>query len=104
MVAGRSLFPLISVLESARRAGVLIALSVEPGMITTCFGWLDPARFLELSGSAHEAVLAGAALIWTRVHGAVSIELSGRYPPYVADPEALYVQTIRAIVHSTIKL
>jgi AcrR family transcriptional regulator len=100
---GRSLHPLISVLESARRGGALNPLATVPGLISTRIEWLHPTVVAELYGSGDEAVLALATLIWTQVHGAISIELSRCYPPFVTDPMALYRQTVRSIVHSTIK-
>ena len=78
----RALEPLVEVLEQARRAGRL-ALPAGTG--------------------ADTGVPFAAVSVWTRVHGLVSVELSGQYPPFVRDPAAFYRDELTALVRSTIE-
>ena len=75
-VAARALTALNSVVEDASKAG---KLKVE--------GLLDSSAD---QGSSEKIYLTAALLIWTRVHGLVSIEISKNFPPYSPGGEKLY--------------
>jgi AcrR family transcriptional regulator len=80
----RALAPLVEVLEQARRAGRL-AVPDYP------------------EAGADTGVPFAAVSVWTKVHGLVSVELSGQYPPFVRDPAAFYRNQLSALVRSTIE-
>lgn len=97
-IAGRTLYPLVQVLESARAAGKLLksgAYGVIPDSII-------PNGSFDLYGSAHADVLVAAVLVWTRVHGAVSVEIGQQFPPFIQNPEELYRAELQRLVQSTI--
>mgnify|MGYP000912422834 FL=1 len=75
-VAARALTALNSVVEDASKAG---QLKIE--------GLLDSSAD---HGSSEKIYLTAALLIWTRVHGLVSIEISKNFPPYSPGGEKLY--------------
>lgn len=75
-VAARALTALNSVVEDASRAGKLkigglMGNSSDPGL-------------------SEQTFLTAATVIWTRVHGLVSIEISKNFPPYSPSGEDLY--------------
>jgi AcrR family transcriptional regulator len=81
---GRALAPLVEVLEQARRAGRLAVPDFA-------------------AASADTGVPFAAVSVWTKVHGLVSVELSGQYPPFVRDPAAFYRHELSVLVRSTIE-
>jgi len=49
-------------------------------------------------------VLSIAMLIWSRVHGLVSLEITGKLPPYASDGAALYEFELESIARQFIRL
>jgi AcrR family transcriptional regulator len=49
-------------------------------------------------------VLSVALLIWSRVHGLVSLEISGKLPPFASDGAALYEFELDAIVREFVRV
>lgn len=98
--AARALGVIVSVVEAIRAAGRLKADSFP--QVTTgheeAFGmWKNYA------GQADVLSLSVAVLIWARVHGLVSLEISGNIPPFGASGDALYEYEIDSIVHAFIR-
>lgn len=75
-VAARSLTALISAVEDSYKSGHL-----KTGVIE---------KFLMGEYQEGQAYLTAALLIWTRVHGLVSIEISKNFPPFCPAGERLY--------------
>jgi len=75
-VAARSLTALISVVEDSYKAGRL-----KTDKIVALLGNQDQQG---------QEYLTAALLIWTRVHGLVSIEISKNFPPFCPAGEKLY--------------
>lgn len=98
--AGRALGVLVGVLEQARRAGRLGAAGWRTRTPQT--GGIPDDRLAALYGSADEGVLNAAVRVWTRVHGPVSVELSGQFPPFVTDPSSLYREELESLVSAMI--
>ncbi len=93
--AARSLSALVSVVEAIRNAGRLKAdgfPQVMPGREAEFAVWKN------YGGEADILSLAVAMIIWSRVHGLVSLEIAGCMPPFGAQGDALYhyeLDTIR---------
>jgi len=98
--AGRALGVLVGVLEQARRAGRLGAAGGRAS--TPALGGIPDDRLAVLYGSADEGVLSAAVRVWPRVHGPVSVELSGQCPPFVTDPARLYGEELGSLVSAMI--
>lgn len=83
----RSLGALTGVIAELQAGGRLDAYAiplplVEPGhRLFTLMGSADPGML---------SVYSVAMLIWSRVHGLVSLEVTGQLPPFPGDGEALY--------------
>jgi AcrR family transcriptional regulator len=93
--AARSLGALVSVVESFRAAGKLQAdnfPAVKSGYEHAFEAWKSYA------GDADALSLSVAVLVWTRVHGLVSIEIAGNLPPFGAEGDALYEYEIESIL------
>ena len=99
-IAGKSLYPLVSVLETAYRHRALLLAGESQTTEQKVTGDLSA---LEMYGSGNRDVLVTAVLIWTRVHGAVSIEIGGQYPPFVTDAAAVFQKELENIVASTLR-
>lgn len=98
--AARSLGALVSVVESLRAAGKLNAPEfpqVMPGYEEMFAVWKS------YGGEADTLSLSVAILIWCRVHGLVSLEISGNLPPFGADGSALYHYEMESIRKQFIK-
>lgn len=85
---------LFSVVEGMRLAGVLNFESFQP--VQT-----EYARVFEMwrehVGEVHPATHFAAMIIWSRVHGMVSLEIQGNLPPFGENGEALYLVEIEAV-------
>ncbi|MBL8094524.1 MAG: TetR/AcrR family transcriptional regulator [Anaerolineales bacterium] len=57
------------------------------------------ARIAEPYGTSVE-VLHTCMLGWTRIHGAIQLELFGHTPPVVGDPAAFYEQLVDALIET----
>lgn len=85
--AARSLGALVSVVEALRRAGRLNADNfpqVSPGHEAAFAVWKS------YGGEAEVLSLSVAVLIWSHVHGLVSLEIAKNTPPFGLNGDALY--------------
>lgn len=94
-VAARSLSPLIGVLEAARQDGKLKAPQTNE-LGASLLAQLDAWRMAVQGSDAR--VLYLALVIWSRVHGMVSLELDHQYPPYIESPELIYTAQVVELV------
>lgn len=93
--AARSLSALVSVMEQLRTAGRLNTAGypkVQQGYEEQFEVWK------KFAGDYHITALSVAMLIWSRVHGLVSLEISNNMPPFGVDGSALYQYEMQAIV------
>jgi AcrR family transcriptional regulator len=98
--AARSLSALVSVIEALRLAGRLQAAEfpeVKDDYKTSFEQWKT------YGGQASVLSLSVAILIWTRVHGLVSLEIAGNIPPFGPDGGALYRYELESIKQQFIK-
>jgi AcrR family transcriptional regulator len=96
----RSLSALVSVIEALRAVGRLCADAfpqVAPGYKGQFEVWKQHG------GEANILSLSVAMLIWSRVHGLVSLEIAGNLPPFGANGDALYRYELAAIGQRFIK-
>ena len=101
MPAGaRSMSALVSVVEAFRAAGRLRAdgfPQVTPGYEKDVEVWKT------FGGEAGIETLGVAVLIWARVHGLVSLEISGHLPPFGARGDALYLLELESVAEQFIQ-
>jgi AcrR family transcriptional regulator len=98
--AARSLGVLAGLVEALRLAGKLNA----PGFPTVMPGYEEMfAVWKGFGGEVDSLSLSVAILIWCRVHGLVSLEISGGLPPYGLSGDALYRYELEAIKNQFIK-
>ncbi|MCX7838518.1 MAG: TetR/AcrR family transcriptional regulator [Anaerolineae bacterium] len=93
-VAVRALSALVSVIDALRAAGRLNVRgfpSVHPDFVPVFEQWK------QFGGEYHSLSLAVAILIWARVHGLVSLEISNRIPAFGPDGAGLYEYEMRAL-------
>lgn len=98
--AARAFGAIVSVVEALRAAGRLKGVAVEqvkPGYEQAFEMWKKYA------GEADIRSLSTALLIWARVHGLVSLEISGNIPPFGADGDALYAYEMAFIAQTFIQ-
>ena len=91
--AARSLSILINVLASAREAGQLRLEPTIP-MGDTLQSMLHAGRELH---QVSEEVLYQAIVIWSRVHGLVSIEIGRQYPVFISDAGELFHREVHIL-------
>lgn len=99
--AARSLSALVSVIESLRTAGQLQVEDfpqIMPGHEAEFEVWKN------YGGEADILSLSVAMIIWSRVHGLVSLEIAGNMPPFGPDGDALYRYELDAIQQQFIKV
>ena len=99
-VAGRSLRPLISILDAARRSGRLEPAS-KPRIPTALREQLAGWKALHPVEDVY--VLYLALVIWSRVHGLVMLEIDHQYPPFIQNPELIFDREIEIIVSEYLK-
>jgi AcrR family transcriptional regulator len=92
--SARAFGALVSVVEAARRAGTLQTDSFPP-LIPGYEALLEEWKLF--GGDADILSLSVAVLIWARVHGLVSLQITGNLPPFGADIEALYEYEIASV-------
>ncbi len=96
--ATRSISALVSVIEDFRLAGKLKSEN---------FPLLPPeykTQFSAMNTSTCHALSYGVALIvWSRVHGLVSLEIGGRLPPFGVDGDGLYHYELQSIAQQFIQ-
>ena len=98
--AARSLAVLIEILDQAHQAGKLIFSMAEVGesFLSQIETWKATVH-----SQAYPQTHALALVLWTRVHGIVSIELYQQFPPPINDASALFemeIETMRAMFQS----
>ena len=98
--SARSLSALVSVIDDLRIANKLNSQgypSVQPGYEQQFEVWKNYA------GNYDILSLAVSMLIWSRVHGLVSLEISNGMPPFGVNGDALYMYEMRSITNQFIK-
>lgn len=95
-VAARSLRPLIDVLDSALKAGIL-KQEKPPVLSPLLRAQLEEWATLQPVEDVY--VLYLALVIWSRVHGLVMIEISNQYPPSVQETGEIFKREIEMILN-----
>ncbi|RPH59027.1 MAG: TetR/AcrR family transcriptional regulator [Chloroflexi bacterium] len=98
--AARSLSALVSVVDGLRAAGKLNVESFPEVQSNFKHSFEMWKKF---GGDYDILSLSVAVLIWARVHGIVSLEISGNLPPFGADGSDLYLYEMRAIEKQFVK-
>lgn len=96
----RSLSALVSVIEALRAVGRLRA-DEFPRAMSRYEGEFE--MWKKHGGEADLLSLSVALLIWSRVHGLVSLEIAGNLPPFGANGDALYLHELAALAQQFIK-
>ncbi len=98
--AARSLSALVSVIDGLRIANNLSAENfpaVHSGYEQQLDVWQDFAGDYDIFS------LSVAMIVWSRVHGLVSLEISGKMPPFGMDGADLYRYEIDSIIKQFVK-
>lgn len=98
--AARSLSALVCVIDELRKANKLQAEnfpSIQPGYEQMFDVWRS------FAGNYDIFSLSVAMIIWSRVHGLVSLEVSNNMPPFGVDGDSLYRYEMESIVRQYIK-
>ncbi len=98
--AARALSALVSVIDQLRLQGRLKAEnypSVQPGDEQQFEVWKS------FAGDYDVFSLAVSLLVWSRVHGLVSLEISNNLPPFGIHGDALYLYELESITAQFIK-
>ena len=98
--SARSISALFSVVEELRVAGKLSTTSV-PIVTDKYRAYYDQWR--TYSGEINPVSLFVAMIIWSRVHGIVSLEIQGNLPPFGAKGDALYLFELNSQARQFIK-
>jgi AcrR family transcriptional regulator len=98
--SARSLSALVSVVERLRVAG---KLNVETFPKVKAEYKLSFEMWKTHGGEADILSLSVAMVIWTRVHGIVSLEIQGNLPPFGPKGDALYLYELASIGRQFIK-
>ena len=98
--SARSLSALVSVVERLRVAG---KLNVETFPRVKAEYKLSFEMWKTHGGEADILSLSVAMVIWTRVHGIVSLEIQGNLPPFGPKGDALYLYELASIGRQFIK-
>ena len=85
--SARSISALFSVVEELRAAGRLVT-EVIPTVSDQYRAYYEQWR--AYAGDVHPLSLFVAMIIWSRVHGVVSLEIQGNLPPFGKKGDALY--------------
>jgi AcrR family transcriptional regulator len=93
--ASRSLAPLIACLEAAREAGQLRAsrATERPEKLSQQLAIWRPYYQV-----GDVAVLYAALVVWSRVHGMVSLEIGNQFPPFFEDIATIYQLQIESLI------
>jgi AcrR family transcriptional regulator len=97
----RSLSALVSVVEALRVTGKLKADNFP--LISNEYKQ-NFEQWKIYGGQADILSMSVAILIWTRVHGLVSIEIAGNIPPYDPDGDALYRYELDSVEKQFVKI
>lgn len=98
--SARSLSALVSVVEGLRAAGKLNVDSfpkIQPEYKISFDAWRT------YGGDADVLSLSVAMIIWSRVHGIVSLEIQGNLPPFGKEGDELYLYEMESIGRQFIK-
>ncbi len=98
--AARSLSALVSVVDEIRKAGRLNAPDFPEVKDEYKFGFEMWQKF---GGNYDLLSLSVATLIWARVHGLVSLEISHNLPPFGANGDGLYLYEMLAVEKQFVK-
>lgn len=98
--SARSLSALVSVVEELRVSGKL-TVDTFPKVKSEYKVSLE--MWQTYGGNADLLSLSVAMIIWSRVHGIVSLELQGNLPPFGPKGDALYRYELRSIYQQFIK-
>ena len=98
--SARSLSALVSVIEQLRVTGKLKVSSFPEVKDEYKFGF---ETWKTYGGNADILSISVAMIIWSRVHGIVSLEIAGNMPPFGASGNDLYVYEMDSIVAQFIK-
>jgi AcrR family transcriptional regulator len=92
--AARGLTVLIEIIDQAFQAQKLdlTAIQVQESLLEQIETWKEI-----VNSQAHTEAHALALILWTRVHGVVSIELYQQFPPPISDASALFEMEIAAL-------
>jgi AcrR family transcriptional regulator len=96
----RSLSAIVSVIETLRITGRLNAADfpqVSPGYEISFEAWKN------YGGEADVLSLAVAVLIWSHVHGLVSLEIAHNMPPFGLNGDAMYLYEMNLLCKQFIK-
>jgi AcrR family transcriptional regulator len=98
--AARSLSALVSVVEQLRVTGKLTVKSFPEVKEEYRYGF---ETWKTYGGDADLLSLSVAMIIWSRVHGIVSLEIAGNLPPFGASGNDLYLYEMDSIARQFIK-
>ena len=98
--SARSLSALVSVIEGMRLAG---KLNVDSFPKIKAEYKASFEMWKTYGGEADVLSLSVAMLIWSRVHGIVSLEIGGNLPPFGTKGDALYLYELASIKQQFIK-
>ena len=98
--AARSWSALVSVVEQLRVSGKLNAASFPEVQEEYKYGFEAWKTF---GGEADLLALSVAMIIWSRVHGIVSLEIAGNLPPFGTSGNDLYLYEMESIAKQFIK-
>ncbi len=98
--AGWSLVPMIETLQAADHAGLLQRYEFAPmtGSLLEMF-----RAWQAFVGGVEPEVLYTTLVIWTRVHGFVSLEIGNQLPSFVTNPGEVYRRELQAICQAFIR-
>jgi AcrR family transcriptional regulator len=92
--AARSLSVLITIIDQSHEAGKLNLTSFE--VREPLLGQIEAWKTI-VNSQAHTDAHALALILWTRIHGVVSIELYQQFPPPISNASALFEMEIAAL-------
>lgn len=98
--AARSLSALVGVIEDLRVRGMLNAESF-PSVQSEYEAQFEVWK--GYAGNYDIFSLSVAMIVWSRVHGLVSLEIAGNMPPFGVDGAALYQYEIESIIRQFVK-
>lgn len=98
--SARSISALFSVVEEIRAAGKLSQDSF-PAVQKKYKAYYE--EWKKYVGDIHGDALFAAMIIWSRVHGIVSLEIQGNLPPFGEKGDALYLFELDMLAHQFIK-
>jgi AcrR family transcriptional regulator len=93
--ATRALLPLMRVIQEIQTAGSLRAERLAP-LSPKLEAMLDAWK--EESGGTGREVLYLSLVIWSRLHGLVSLEIGNQLPHYLSDPSELFQRELDNIL------